>query len=651
MCGICGRFNFHPENRVKPALIHSMTATMVHRGPDAAGCYIDGPIGLGHRRLSIIDLSGGDQPITNETGDIWIVFNGEIYNYSELRDFLEPRGHCFQTESDTEVIVHLYEERGLDCLSLLDGMFAFALWDARKSRLLMARDRLGKKPIYYYCNNHFISFASELKGLLADREIPRDIDSRALFDYLRYGYVPTPRTVYRDIRKLEPGHWLVAELNGIIKKAPYWHLTFTDDLQDSEQQIHETVRERVQQAVKKRLVSDVPLGAFLSGGIDSSLVVATMASFLNQPVKTFTIGFKEAAFDESSYAQKIASHFQTDHHAQFLDADRIEDLLPRLVSQFDEPFSDASALPTYYVSRFAREYVTVVLSGDGGDEVFAGYKRYLEEPRDTLFLILPALLRKHLIGNLAQVLPDGARGKRYFSYIAEGDVARYRSKVGVFSDWDLRPLLKPDFIRQLSSNGEPDALDHAYLGCSSGSALSAMQYADIKTYLLDDILVKVDRMSMLNSLEVRSPFLDYRLIEYAARIPAALRLKNGQGKYILRKAFRGFLPDSTFEKPKQGFGVPFEFWFRGSLSAFAQEHLSSSEFEDLDMFDTKTLARLLKDHASGRRDNSPLIWNLLNLVYWQRAFDNRSQLTPVYPPPDSFVAHPGIKGDRRQRIG
>jgi asparagine synthase (glutamine-hydrolysing) len=628
MCGICGRFNFHPENRVEPALIRAMTATMVHRGPDADGYYIDGSLGLGHRRLSIIDLSGGDQPITNETGDIWIVFNGEIYNYSDLRDFLEARGHRFRTESDTEVIVHLYEERGLDCLTVLDGMFAFALWDAPKSRLLMARDRLGKKPLYYYCNNHFISFASELKGLLADREIPLDIDSRALFDYLRYGYVPTPRTIYRDIRKLEPGHWLVAELNGIIKQAPYWHLTFTDDLQESEHHIHETLRQLVQQAVKKRLVSDVPLGAFLSGGIDSSLIVGTMARFLNQPVKTFTIGFKEAAFDESSDAQKIASHFQTDHHTQFLEADKIEDLLPRLVSQFDEPFSDASALPTYYVSKFAREYVTVVLSGDGGDEVFAGYKRYLEEPRDTLFLNLPGLLRKHLIGSVAHLLPYGARGKRYFSYISDEAVARYRSRVGVFSDWDLRPLLKPDFIRQLSSNGQPDTLDHAYLGCSSGSSLSVMQHADIKTYLLDDILVKVDRMSMLNSLEVRSPFLDYHLIEYAARIPAALRLKNGQGKYILREAFRGFLPDSTFEKPKQGFGVPFEFWFRGSLSAFAQEHLSSPELEGLDMFDIKALTRLLIDHASGRRDNSPLIWNLLNLVYWKQTFARRPQLIP-----------------------
>lgn len=623
MCGICGKLNF-TGIEVAWADIKTMTDAMVHRGPDASGYHVEGAVGLGHRRLSIIDLSTqGQQPLANENGDIWIVFNGEIYNYLELKNRLAGR-HTFRTATDTEAIVHLYEEEGVECVSHLDGMFAFAIWDGRQSRLFLARDRLGKKPLYYYQDRESFSFASELKALLTNPAVPREIDTQAVLHYLRYGYVPTPDVIYRGMRKLEPGHFLVVNASGSVKGAAYWQLRFTEDLPEDEARITEEVRHLVRAAVEKRLMSDVPLGAFLSGGVDSSLVVGVMSEVVREPVKTFTIGFEEEKYNEVTDAEFVSSHFRTDHRVQYVHAEKIDDLLPRLVNQFDEPFSDPSAIPTYYVCRFAREFVTVALSGDGGDEVFAGYRRYFQSRQDALALKLPTGLLTGL-GRLAESLPEGVKGKRYLEYISQHSLGRYRTRVGVFDDSELRRLLVHDLHGQLDLMLESDPLATAYHSHQQVSALSAMQYADIKTYLLDDILVKVDRMSMLNSLEVRVPLLDYKLIEYAARIPASLRARDGRGKYILRRAFERLLPARTMEKPKQGFGVPLEFWFRGSLASFAEENLKASELDQFGLFQRKAVQKLLQDHQAGTRDNSKLLWNLLNLVYWRRSLHQASR--------------------------
>ena len=518
MCGIVGVLDLKktPDRR----LIERMTTIMHHRGPDGAGYHIEGPVALGHRRLSIIDLSGGAQPLCNEDGTVWITFNGEIYNFLELRDELIDKGHRFKTRSDTETIVHAWEEWGGDCPKKLRGMFAFAVWDARKGQLFLARDRLGKKPLYYTTDGSRFVFASEIKALAQDPDVKRELDPAALADYLNYHYIPFPGTIFKGIHKLEPGHCLLAQGGGSsvgtsgssrpaetvqISIRPYWTLFYDPDHSLSEEDWVEALRDKLQEAVRIRLISEVPLGAFLSGGIDSSAVVALMSRVQSEPVKTFSIGFREDDFSELKYARQVADLFGTDHHEFVVEPDAME-VLPQLAWEFDEPFADSSAIPTYYVSKMAREYVTVILSGDGGDETFAGYRRYRWARDMGRYDWLPEWLRRSLFGLPASLMPEGVKGKGTLQHFSRGPFERYAGLNTFGQNGYLGQLLSPDVLYELSNGkGLPDysAMRNFYDECPDQDYLTRIQYVDTKTYLAEDILTKVDRASMLCSLEAQ----------------------------------------------------------------------------------------------------------------------------------------------------
>ena len=623
MCGICGIYNFRTKAPVNLDLLKAMNDTMVHRGPDDEGFYISGPVGLGHRRLSIIDLKGGKQPMANEDQTIWVVFNGEIYNFPELHDYLVKKGHIFETRSDTEVIIHMYEEVGERCFESFRGMFAIALWDAKKRRVVLARDRVGKKPLFYLYDGVRLVFGSEMKAILQAPEIPKEIDLEALSDYFSFLYVPAPKSIYKHIRKIRPGHYAVIE-DGGFREVEYWDIRFakTDEL--SEKEWCEKIVDAYGEAVRIRLISDVPLGAFLSGGIDSSSVVALMSQLKGEPVITSSIGFDEQDFNEVGYARQIASIFKTDHHEKTVRPDAVS-IIEKLAWHYDEPFADSSAVPTYYVSKVARENVTVALSGDGGDENFAGYRRYYFDGKENkLRSFLPYSFRRPVFGTLASLYPkaDWAprvfRGKATFEALSCSPIEGYFRSMSAFRPDLKKRLLHADVKRSLAGYDSLDLFRYYYERCDTDDPLSKIQYLDIKTYLPDDILVKVDRASMANSLEVRAPILDHKFMELIGTIPSSLKLQGRNGKYIFKKALEKLLPKEILYRKKMGFGVPLARWFRNELKDMAYDAIFANQSDPF--FQKSTIQHIWNQHQKGYRDRSTELWTVFMFKLWQRQF-------------------------------
>lgn len=617
MCGIAGIVDT-TGRPVDPALLRAMTTAQAHRGPDGEGFVCRGPVGLGHRRLAIIDLATGDQPMANDDESIWIVFNGEIYNFLELRRELEAEGVRFRTTSDTEVILRAYEADGPDCVSRLRGMFAFAILDQRTRRILLARDRVGIKPLVYSWDGRRLLFASELKGLLADPSLARDVSWEALGQYLTYHYVPAPGTIFRAARKLPPASTLILSLDGGSPRiSRYWSLRFAPTQGITEADWSEGLRAHLADAVRSHMVSDVPIGAFLSGGVDSGTVVALMAEASSRPVRTFSIGFAEADFNELRYARQVAARYGTDHYELVVKPSALE-VLPVLAWHFDEPFADSSAIPTYYVSRITREHVTVALSGDGGDENFAGYLRYARalELHDRLDGRLGHLVRP-LAGMAAHLLPVGAPGQAYAGLVAAAPLERYRRLVTYERAETLRRLLSDDCAAAAMSAGPPTGFSDFGRG-EPPDYVSALQQIDIETYLPDDILAKVDRTSMAVSLEARVPLLDHVLMEFVATIPSALKLKGGVGKHLLKHAMGPLLPDEILTRRKTGFGVPLGAWFRHELRDLTRDVLLSRTAVERGIFRTTEIEALLQTHDTGRRDCSARLWALMCFELWMQ---------------------------------
>ncbi|NCT68793.1 MAG: asparagine synthase (glutamine-hydrolyzing) [Rhodanobacteraceae bacterium] len=616
MCGIAGYVVAPGAAPPSAASGHAMNTPIVHRGPDDEGVYCDARAVLGMRRLAIIDLAAGHQPISNADGSVQLVFNGEIYNYRELRAELAARGHAFRTHSDAEVIVQAYEAWGEGCFARLHGMFAIALWDTRAQVLLLARDRYGEKPLYVAEQPDRLLFASELKSLLQAPGFVATLDRQGLHGYVAFGYVPSPRSILAGVRKLAPGHFLRYR-DGHASVQRYYELCFAPKMQLGEAEACEELARLLDQAVASRLVSDVPFGAFLSGGLDSSVVVALMARHLTQPVKTFSIGFREAAFNELDDARRVATHIGTEHHELVVEPDAVA-LLHTLVWHLDEPFADASALPTYLVAQLARRHVKMALSGDAGDEAFAGYSRYLR------YLALHRLgALKPLAAAVARlgghVLGDGRR--RRLLRIAESlrlpFPENYLSVVALTRAERAQALLGE---AAGAAGGHYDALAAAYAGDLPDEPLDRIVAIDFASYLPDDILVKVDRMSMANSLESRAPLLDHRLIDFAARLPANLRIRGGRGKYLLRRVAARWLPAEVLAKRKQGFGVPLAAWFRGPLRELAQDLIASRAFRERGLLAPRAAEECLRQHLSGADDCSEALWLILSLELWARRY-------------------------------
>jgi asparagine synthase (glutamine-hydrolysing) len=613
MCGIAGYCL--REGRAELPVVRAMCDVIRHRGPDDEGFYTSAGCALGMRRLSIIDLSTGHQPMANEDQSVWAVFNGEIYNYQELRRDLIARGHRFMTNSDTETLVHLYEEQGADGLPRLRGMFACAIWDARRRRLFLARDRFGKKPLYYAVVPDGVYFASELKSLRA-AGVPTEIDSEALRLFFQFTYIPEPMTCYSAVRKLPAGSWLTYDAGEGVNQGRYWSFPAPQAETPSDFSEAETcdrLRRTFDESVRMRMIADVPLGAFLSGGIDSSSVVASMALASREPVRTFSIGFEESAYNELEYAALVARQYHTEHHEIVVRPDAV-DLVSRLVKHFDEPFGDSSAVPTFIVSEFAVRHVKVALSGDGGDELFAGYDRFQALARLRRFDGAPRPVRS-LVSWAADHLPYSAYGKNYLHMLSRS-TALERYFESNFAPWFLRQaLLQPNWM--LPADG-------AYLTRTLGDfllpgeadLLSQALYFETTQNLTADLLVKVDRMSMANSLEVRCPMLDHELAELAVSIPHAWKIRKGKGKYILLRALGDRLPPAILNRSKMGFGVPLAAWFRGELRAFLWDHLTSGVFLDRGVVSPVFVRHMLAEHDSGRRDNSHWLWSLLMLELW-----------------------------------
>jgi asparagine synthase (glutamine-hydrolysing) len=618
MCGIAGlvHFDHSPVDRNQ---LMSMTDIMAHRGPDASGYYIDKFVGLGHRRLSIIDLEGGKQPLSNENGQIWITYNGEIYNFAAIRIELEKKGHKFKTNSDTEVIVHAYEEWGENCLQKFIGMFAFTVWDARNEKLFLARDRLGIKPLYFYFDKSIFVFASELKSFSQVPSVKKDIDSKSILQYLNYGYIQAPHTVFNGIQKLLPGHYISIKINGLkkINQIKYWDVFYEPDESITVADWKERIRDCLVDAVRMRLISDVPLGAFLSGGTDSSIVVGIMSQLQNKPVKTFSIGFEDSKFNELEYARIVAKKFQTDHHEEIVSPNAI-DLLPKLVWQYDEPFGDSSAIPTYYVSKLARKFVTVTLSGDGGDELFAGYDHYRVLNRFKKLHRVPLSVRKNMIKFLTFFNNGKYEKSLVLRRLLESDDELALTLSHTLKEYEISKILSKDMLAlgQSLSEIQKNSLD--YLNTYKNlEVISRMQYLDTKTYLPDDILVKVDRASMLNSLEVRVPILDHRFVELVGKIPIRLKILRKERKYIFKETFKDLLPPELRYRPKMGFALPIENWFRGELSDYTQDLLFSTSSLTSDFLNTSAIQKLFMLHKNGK-NYTAILWNTLFLEQWLR---------------------------------
>ncbi len=638
MCGIAGivRWDGAP---VLEQEIRGMCGAIVHRGPDEEGVYIGDGVAIGMRRLSIIDLEGGHQPISNEDGTIWIVFNGEIYNYRELRRDLERDGHTFKTDSDTETIVHLYEDLGPRCVERLRGMFGFAIWDERKRQVLIARDRLGIKPMYFAERNGELVFSSELKPILTLGHIPRAIDWGAANHLFTFLSTPSDRSIVDGVQKLAPASVAIATPGRPLQISKYWDVAFQPNEEATEAELVEQLRALLVESVTLHQVSDVPVGAFLSGGLDSSAVVALMAKPAAGRLKTFSIGFAESSFNELQYARDVARQFGTEHHDLVLRPD-VVGIVEDLTWYLDEPFGDTSAIPTYMVSKLASEHVKVVLSGDGGDELFAGYDKYVVEDRERQRDRIPRPLRA-MAGTLGRAMPEGMTGRRFLRHLALDGPRRYLDASTMFGAADLRKLFRPDAFRRLAQH---DPLAESLAALQRGGQpeqragvpgdrdwLASLQYHDLHTYLPLDILTKVDRATMAHSLEARPPLLDHRLVEFAATVPARFRMRNGTTKYLFKQAMRGILPDRIIDRQKQGFAVPLATWFRGDLAGFARDLLLSARCRERGFFDTRYIERLLALNERGRNLDLQL-WTVMSFELWcQRFLDSspRPQPAPI----------------------
>jgi asparagine synthase (glutamine-hydrolysing) len=635
MCGIAGfvESSTAPSPRTADAsraLVHRMCDVIRHRGPDDEGVWVDDGVALGMRRLSIIDLSTGHQPIHNEDGSVWIVFNGEIYNFRELRRELEGAGHRFYTSTDTEVIVHAYEQWGKEAIGRLRGMFGLALWDANTRSLLVARDRIGIKPLHYAMVNGRFYFGSELKSLLEAPDVPRDLDPDALDHYLSFLYTPRDGSIFRAVRKLPPGHLLTWN-DGRISIERYWQVSTTEAFTGSEEDAVQQLRSVLSDAVRSHLVSDVPLGAFLSGGVDSSLVVGLMSEVSGSRVKTFSIGFDEPAFDELEHARRVADHFGTDHHEFVVKPDGVS-ILDRLISHFDEPFADSSAIPTWYVSEMARRHVTVVLSGDGGDELFGGYDRYLPHPRVVAFdRYSPRALRR-VATIAASRLPHGARGKNFLRHVGRDNRGRYLDAIRFFGADEKPALLTPEF-RQAIAGPDPEArLARHFERFAELPWPSQMMRFDAETYLPEDVLTKVDRMSMAHSIESRVPLLDNAVIAFASSLPASLKIKNGRRKHVLKEVAATLVPRDILDRKKQGFGVPLGTWFRGNLRELFADTLLTPASLQRGYFQPTFVRRIVDEHLKGTRDHTLRLWQLVVFEKWQQRYVNYFPLSaPALP--------------------
>jgi asparagine synthase (glutamine-hydrolysing) len=623
MCGIAG---FVESSTVAApfsldagrALVQRMCGVIRHRGPDDEGVWVDEGVALGMRRLSIIDLSTGHQPIHNEDRTVWIVFNGEIYNFQELRRDLEAAGHRFYTSTDTEVIVHAYEQWGTGAISRLRGMFGLAIWDTRSRTLLVARDRVGIKPMHYADVNGRFYFGSELKSLLQAPDLPRDLDMDSIDHYLSFLYTPRDGSIFASVRKLPPGH-LLTWTNGRMTIQPYWQLPVTETYRGSEADAVHQLRGVLTDAVRSHLVSDVPLGAFLSGGIDSSLVVGLMSETSSAPVKTFSIGFNEPAFDELEHARRVARHFGTDHHELVVQPDAIG-ILDRLISHFDEPFADSSAIPTWYVSEMARRHVTVVLSGDGGDELFGGYDRYVPHPRVVAFdRYSPRALRR-VAAIAAARLPHGVRGKNFLRHVGRDDRGRYLDAIRFFGTDEKPALLTVDARRRMHAADAEHRLARRFERYAELPWPSQMMRFDMETYLPDDVLTKVDRMSMAHSIESRVPLLDSGVVAFASTLPAALKIKNGRRKHVLKEVAAALLPQEILNRKKQGFGVPLGVWFRGNLRELFSDTLLSPASLQRGYFESAFVRRIVNEHLTGKRDHTLRLWQLVVFERWQQQY-------------------------------
>ena len=624
MCGIAGIVR-NDGKQIDQDLLARMCEAIRHRGPDDDGFYINGSVGLGMRRLAIIDLKSGKQPIHNHDRSSWIVFNGEIYNYLELRAKLEKLGHTFYTNSDTEAIVHAYDQFGVDCPKHLRGMFAFAIWNERTQELFLARDRVGKKPLLYAQVGKQLVFGSEFSALLLHPDISREVEPEALDYYLSFMCIPAPLTAYRAIRKLEPGHWLRWR-NGEIELQRYWQPDFTKKIAISEEEAGERTVEILREAVRVRLMSEVPLGAFLSGGVDSSAVVALMSQESREPVKTFSIGFEEQDFSEIHHARRIAEHVGADHHEFIVRPDALE-VLPTLVEHYGEPYADSSAVPTYYVAKETRKHVTVALNGDGGDESFAGYERYVAMGITEKYRRVPSFLREAVIKETVNLIPTSPLKRtkvrsvqRMLNAVALPKVDRYTRWMSVFNEETKQPLYSDFFREQTRSADATGILGEWFKRANGIGILDAMLLTDQMTYLPNDLLVKVDIATMAVSLEARSPFLDHEVIEFAASLPQDLKLRRLTTKYLLKKVLRKFLPAENLNRGKMGFGVPIGHWFRGQMQAFLREVLLSEKASRRGLFKPETVRNLVELHTSGERDYSQQLWTLLMLELWFNRF-------------------------------
>lgn len=622
MCGIAGYVHSSGSGAADRDIVERMCRTILHRGPDDQGVYVDGPVAIDMRRLSVIDLNTGHQPISNESQTIWVVLNGEIYNYRELAVWLKSRGHRFHTSSDTEVIVHLYEELGEDCVHKLRGMFAFAVWDELAGRLFIARDRLGVKPLYYCWDGKQLVFGSELKAVLAHPAVERQPDIEGLLYYLQYSYVPEPLTAFKGIAKLPPGHTL-SVVGPTLRIQSYWDgatpAVEGDGSAMSEEDALAELGKHLQDSVRLRLISDVPLGAFLSGGIDSSLVVALMARQMSRPVKTFSIGFAEEAYNELPYARRVAQYLSTEHHELIVGPEEC-DLIERVVSHFDEPFGDPSAIPTYHLSRLASQHVTVSLSGDGGDELFGGYERYRIDLSRSRFDALPGTAR-NVLGLASDVLPIGFYGKRFLHNVSLKAGPRYLDNISYFSRLYFPSLLTPQIYDERSKTGDTDVIMEKHFKAVAGRPwLSQLLYVDTKTYLPGDILTKVDRMSMAHSLEAREPLLDHVLVEFAAKLAPEMKIRNGVSKYLLKRFAEKVLPHEIVYRKKQGFGVPLEYWFKGSLREYVHDVLFDSRARARGIFQPRAIEALVRRYELGQVELANAIWILIVLETWFRLY-------------------------------
>ncbi len=634
MCGIAGYFarDLRP---VDVGVLVAMTRTLEHRGPDEEGYFVNrsepkgpdvplrglagadgaGHVGLGHRRLSIIDLKTGQQPLANEDGRVWISFNGEIYNFADLKEELEGLGHTFRTNSDTETIVHAWEEWGEALAARLRGMFALAVWDERQQVLFLARDRLGKKPLYYAESDGRFLFGSEIKAILAAPGVSREIDPTALSDYLSLLYVPAPKSIFKVVRKLPAGHYAVVTKDD-VRVQPYWDLSFAEQTDRSPDDLGEEIVAKLREAVRIRMMSEVPLGAFLSGGVDSSAVVGLMAGLSSDRVKTTSIAFNEAEYNEVEYARMVAQKFETDHSEYSVDPDALS-IIEKLAWHYDEPFADSSAVPTFYVSQTARRTVTVALSGDGGDENFAGYRRYaVDAAENRMRSMVPGFMRGLVFGGMRTLLRPFGKGQAKFANLARDPLAAYFASSAAFDEAQKRRLLSDGVVGAYRGHQTIDYFREYYERCDAPDHLSKLLYLDIKTYMCEDILTKVDRASMAVSLEVRCPVLDHEFMELAARIPSSLKLRGGEKKWIFKKSLESLLPNEILYRPKMGFGVPLPQWLRGELKDYAYELLLKSD-ATREYFRQDAVKSLWDEHQAGR-ERSMALWTLMMFSLWHK---------------------------------